>query len=89
MKRMAFWTLPLGLMLAGAALAETSPAEMTVLPEDSDASGDWSLAEMQSLWPDLTAEGFAAVDTNTDGVIDATEFQVAVTNGVLKPAEGG
>lgn len=79
MKRMALLALPLGLF-AGAAMAQD-----TTLPliEDGDASGNWSLAELQTQWPDLTAEGFAGIDANGDGAVDPAELQAAVDNGVV------
>lgn len=82
MNRLAALILPLG--LAGAALAQAA------LPmiEDTDGNGTWSLAELQAVWPDLTDEGFAAVDTNADGAADPVETQTAWDNGVLKPVEG-
>lgn len=69
MKRMALLALPLGLF-AGAAMAQN------VLPEieDADASGDWSLAELQTAWPELTAEGFGAIDTDANGAVSQAEL---------------
>lgn len=81
MKRFALVLAPLA--LATAALAADLP-----LVEDADASGSWSLAELQTVWADLTEDGFMAIDTNTDGAVDATELQAAWDNGVLKPAGG-
>ena len=82
MIRLAALILPLG--IAGAALAQAA------LPmiEDTDGNGTWSLAELQAVWPDLTEDGFAAVDANTDGAVDPVEAQTAWDNGVLKPVEG-
>jgi hypothetical protein len=81
MKRIAALILPLG--LAGAAFAQTLP---TV--EDTDANGVWSLVELQTVWPELTEDGFGAVDTNADGGVDPVELQAALDGGVLKPVEG-
>lgn len=83
MKRMALFALPFGLF-AAAAVAQTA------LPmiEDLDASGDWSQAELQSVWPDLTAEGFAAIDTDANGAVSPEELQAAVDNGLVQlPAQ--
>ncbi len=83
MKRMALLALPLGLF-AGAAMAQTS----LPLIEDSDASGDWSITELQATWPELTAEGFAAIDTDGNGAVTPAELQAAVDNGVIQlPAQ--
>ncbi|VDC27235.1 EF-hand domain-containing protein [Pseudogemmobacter humi] len=82
MKRMALFALPLGLF-AGAAMAQS------VLPqiEDADASGDWSLTELQTAWPELTEEGFAAIDTDASGAVSQEELQTALDNGVIRPVE--
>ena len=73
------------------ALATVAAAETTSLPmvEDLDLSGDWSIAELQSVWPDLTEEGFAAIDANGDGAVDVGELQTAWDNAVLKPPVEG
>lgn len=81
MKRAALILVPL--TLAGAAYAADLP-----MVEDADASGSWSLAELQTVWKDLTEDGFKAIDTNADGAVDATELQTAWDNAVLKPVEG-
>ncbi len=81
MKRAAFALAPFA--LATAAFAADLPAV-----EDADASGNWSMAELQTVWADLTEEGFKAIDTNVDGAVDATELQAAWDAGVLKPVEG-
>jgi hypothetical protein len=67
------------LTLAGAAFAQA------VVPDvpDTDGNGTWSLVELQAVWPDLTDEGFAAIDTGADGSVDATELQVALDGGVI------
>lgn len=85
MKRLALkFAAPVLLVtMATGALAADLP-----MVEDADASGAWSMAELQTVWPALTDDGFMAVDTNADGSIDATELQTAWDNGVLKPVEG-
>ena len=78
----------LALVLAPFALATAAFAQDLPMVEDADASGSWSLAELQTVWTDLTEEGFAAIDTNVDGAVDQTELQAAWDNGVLKPVGG-
>lgn len=85
MKRTIPLLLPL--VLASAAMAQTAGSTPPAV-EDADASGNWSLAELQAVWTDLTEDGFNAIDTNTDGAVDAAELQAAWDNGVLKPVEG-
>lgn len=81
MKRLALALAPV--LLALPALAQDVPAV-----EDLDASGDWSLAELQAVWPELTAEGFAAIDVDGSGAASADEVKTAWDNGLLKPVEG-
>ncbi|MFZ1468647.1 MAG: EF-hand domain-containing protein [Paracoccaceae bacterium] len=81
MKRLVMMLAPL--TLATAAFA----ADMPVV-EDADGSGAWSLAELQTAWPDMTPDGFLALDTNADGSVDATELKTAWDNGVLAPTGG-
>ena len=54
--------------------------------QDTDGNGIFSLEEMQVAVPDMTAEAYAAVDTNADGGVDAIELAAAITAGTVKPA---
>ncbi|MGB4828395.1 MAG: EF-hand domain-containing protein [Paracoccaceae bacterium] len=76
------------LALAPVLLAFPAFAADLPMVEDADASGAYSLAELQTVWKDLTEDNFMAIDTNADGSVDATELQTAWDNGVLKPVEG-
>ncbi|WP_146038109.1 EF-hand domain-containing protein [Tabrizicola aquatica] len=73
------------LFLASLALATAAVAQTATLPDvpDTDENGTWSLVELQAVWPELTEEGFAGIDLNVDGQVDATELQTAVDNGVI------
>lgn len=71
-------TVALGLGLAGAAHAQT------LSDMDADGSGNLSLTELQTVYADLTQEGFTAIDSNADGSVDEAEFTAAVTAGTLK-----
>ena len=64
--------------LAGAALAH----EM-----DTDQDGLYSLPEMLTEYADLTQEQYDALDTNTDGAVDAEELAAAIESGVLPAME--
>ncbi|NJS40530.1 MAG: EF-hand domain-containing protein [Rhodobacteraceae bacterium] len=77
MKRFALALAPLA--LATAAFAQTELPDVA----DTDGNGTWSLVELQAVWTDMTEEGFAAVDTNTDGEVDTVELQAALDNAVL------
>ena len=78
----------IALVLAPFALATAALAQAT-LPEvaDTDGNGSWSLVELQAVWTDLTEDGFKAIDTSADGVVDATELQAALDGGVIKAPE--
>ena len=83
MKRIAILLAPLA--FASAAFAQATLPEVA----DTDGNGTWSLVELQAVWTDMTEEGFAAVDTNTDGEVDTVELQAALDNAVLTvPATG-
>lgn len=69
------------------AFAASPLAAAGLADADTDASGTFSLEELQAAFPDLTAEAFTAMDANADGEIDQAEAQAAVEAGVL-PAAG-
>lgn len=75
-------------MLAPAILASAALAADVPVVEDADASGTWSITELQAVWTELTEDGFKTVDTNADGAVDPAELQAAWDAGVLKPAGG-
>lgn len=74
----------IALILASMALAGAAFSQAT-LPDvpDTDGNGTWSLVELQAVWPDLTEEGFGAIDSGADGSVDATELQAALDGGVI------
>jgi hypothetical protein len=76
------------LALVPALLALPALAQDLPMVEDTDLSGDWSLAELQTVWPDLTAEAFVGIDLDANGAASAEEVQTAWDNGVLKPVAG-
>jgi hypothetical protein len=63
---------------AGAAIAQDAPKV-----EDTDGNGTYSMEELLAVYPTLSAEGFASIDTNADGGIDADELAAAVATGAL------
>ncbi|MFN7222608.1 MAG: EF-hand domain-containing protein [Paracoccaceae bacterium] len=76
----------LALLLAPAlGLGLTAAMAQTALPDisDTDASGAWSLTELQAVWPELTEGEFAAVDANADGSVDIAELTAAIEAGTL------
>lgn len=81
MKRFAILLAPV--VMASAAFAQATLPEVA----DPDSSGNWSLAELQAVWTDLTEEAFTGIDANADGAVDATELQTALDNGVIMAPE--
>jgi hypothetical protein len=75
MKKVLVAVLVLGLG-SSAALAQ---AAVDFASLDVDASGAVTLTEAQALWPDLTAEAYAAADANGDARVDQVEFEAFLT----------
>jgi hypothetical protein len=67
-------------LLALPALAQDATAPVIT---DTDGNGTFSLEELQVTYTDLTAEGFAALDLNADGALDADELKAAQDEGKL------
>lgn len=67
--------------MSGAAFAQGAPDFATL---DADMSGGVSFAEAQVAWPDMTAEEFAAADTDGNGELSPEEF--GVLTGAAAPA---
>jgi hypothetical protein len=70
-------------LLSTAAFAQVASDFATV---DADASGDVSITEANTLWPDLTAEAYAAADTDADGKVSQAEFEAYLTANPLPAA---
>ncbi len=60
-----------------------SMAFAAVADMDTDGDGVVSFTEMLAVYPTLTEDGFAAVDTNGDTVIDDEEFTAAQEGGLI------
>lgn len=68
----------------------TLPAFADEIPTIVDFNGDgmWSMAELQTIFLDITADAFIEADVNLDGVVDRPELSAALSEGVIKPVEG-
>lgn len=75
MKKLTLTLAALG--LAGAAAAQT------VAVPDTDGNGTYSMEELVAVYPDLTEDGFALIDANGDGSVDADELTAAQEAGTL------
>ena len=50
---------------------------------DTNGDGVLSLAEVQAVWPSVTAEDFETMDANADGSLDDTEIKTAEETGMM------
>lgn len=69
---------------SGASLALlTLPAWAVVAEIDLDGDGAYSLTEVQTAMPDITADEFVMMDVNGDGLLDADEVAAAIQAGLM------
>lgn len=50
---------------------------------DSNGDGVLTIDEVQAIYPDITAEGFSAMDVNADGALDDDEVVAAQQAGMM------
>ena len=55
---------------------------------DVNGDGNYSFPELQVAMPDMTIDGFTALDANGDGLLDADEIAVSVEAELLPPVDG-
>ncbi|MBT8417670.1 MAG: EF-hand domain-containing protein [Silicimonas sp.] len=65
-----------------AVFAGTAAVAQTMV-EDTDGDGAYSMEELMVVYPEITEDVFAVVDTNADGAVDAEELAAAEEAGVL------
>ena len=70
-------------IIAIAALGFAGTAAIAQDVTDADGDGAYSMEELMVAYPNLTADVFAAVDANADGVVDADELAAAHASGTL------
>lgn len=73
--------IALALLVAGT----TTAFAQTAL--DADGDGMVTLAELQAVYPDFSAEDFAQVDTDDDEMLNEDEMAVAVESGIIPAQE--
>lgn len=70
-------------------LAPSLAFAMTAAEVDANGDGLLSVAEVQAVFPDVTAEQFSAMDLNADGGLDDGEVEAAQEAGLMPaPSEG-
>lgn len=75
------------LLIPTTAILTFAGAAFAAMPSvDADGDGVASFTEMLAVYPTLTEEGFGAMDTNSDGVIDEAEMTVAIEGGLIPEA---
>ncbi len=75
-------------IIAVAAIVSTGFAGAALAHEmDTDQDGLYSLTEMRTEYADLSEAGYAALDTNQDGAVDAEELAAAIADGRLASME--
>jgi hypothetical protein len=67
------------LCLTGAALAMSETSGTA----DTNGDGVLTIDEVQAVYPDVSAEGFSAMDLNSDGALDAEEVTAAEEAGLM------
>lgn len=72
--------------LLSAALAVPSFALANTMEIDTNGDGLLSVAELQTVYPEITGEQFSVMDLNADGGLDAAEVQGAGEAGMLPTA---
>ncbi len=65
-----------------------APAFAIVAEIDTDGDGVYSLSEVQTAMPDMTADAFNALDVNADGLLDADEVAAAIEAGLMPDPAG-
>ncbi|WP_299842529.1 EF-hand domain-containing protein [uncultured Roseovarius sp.] len=81
-----FIVILLGLgVLANSAIAMGEKA----IEVDANGDGLMTVDEVQAVYPDITAEVFAEVDTNNDGALDDAEMIMGQEKGLIPtPSDG-
>lgn len=64
------------------------PAAAQIPMIDLNGDGNYSFPELQVAMPDMTIDGFTALDANGDGLLDADEIAVGVEAELLPPVDG-
>ena len=70
-------------------LAPSLALAMTAAEVDANGDGLLSVAEVQAVFPDVTAEQFSAMDLNADGGLDDAEVEAAQEAGLMPAASEG
>jgi len=73
--------IALALLVAGT----TTAFAQTAL--DADGDGMVTLAELQAVYPDFSAEDFALADTDDDQMLSEDEMAVAIESGIIPAQE--
>ena len=74
----------IAILLGLGALANSAIAMgESVIEVDANGDGLLTVDEVQAVYPDITAEVFAEIDTNNDGALDDSEMVTAQEKGLI------
>lgn len=76
------------LIVLVATLAAAPALAQEISDLDADGDGLVTYEEMVAVAPTATQESYAAIDTNTDGLVDEAELAAAVEAGLIGPNQG-
>ncbi|MEX0320226.1 MULTISPECIES: hypothetical protein [unclassified Ruegeria] len=71
-----------------AALALAIPAVASAQTADANGDGVLTIDEVQAVFPEIDAEGFANIDVNGDGSLDQEEVTAAQEAGLMPATDG-
>lgn len=69
--------------IAAAMLAFLPAMGQSATEVDADGDGLLTIAEVQAVYPDMTADQFNQIDTNADGALEDAEVQAARDAGLM------
>lgn len=75
-------------VLTGLIALGLSSASFAATQVDANGDGLLTLDEVQAVFPEITADSFSAMDTNSDGALDDTEVVAAQDAGVMPKTDG-
>lgn len=76
-------------ILTGMGILATSAFAAGAIEIDANGDGVVTVEEMQAVFPDMTAETFASLDSNDDGALDDAELIAGQEQGLIPASTDG
>ncbi|WP_371223836.1 EF-hand domain-containing protein [Roseovarius sp. 2305UL8-3] len=78
-------------LMLGAGVVASAAIAMgdSVVEVDANGDGLMTIDEVRAVFPDVTTQAFAAVDTNDDGALDDDEMVAGQEQGLIPVATDG